>query len=93
MNTLTIEVPGREFARRKKQPNCVEDATTIKKLLTQEDIAVILCRPVRWVRENLLATGIIKSVRLGKSSYRVSPDVFDEWVKLGCPGCESLIEM
>lgn len=57
----------------------------VDRMLTQEDIAIILQRPVRWVRQSLLGAGIIKSARIGHS-FIVKRTVFEAWVDKGCPG-------
>lgn len=46
--------------------------------MTTEDVAVILNRSVRWTRENLLLTGRIRCLRVGRE-LRVKPDDFRAW--------------
>ena len=80
MNELATTVPGRA-ARAVKG---------IEPMLTQEDIAQVIDKPVRWVREHLLVTGVIKAVRFGGASYRVRPEVFRAWLDKGCPGFKQI---
>ena len=74
-NELTTAVPAK-----------ARDVKGFERLLTQEDIALVVDKPVRWVRERLLVTGVIRSVRFGEASYRVRPEVFRAWLDKGCPG-------
>ena len=60
-------------------------------MLTQEDIALIIEKPVRWVREHLLATGVLESALFGGNSYRVTQVVFRKWCERGCPGFKTKI--
>jgi hypothetical protein len=76
MNELATTVPGRA-ARAVKG---------IEPMLTQEDIAQVIDKPVRWVREHLLATGILEAACFGGNSYRVTQATFRKWLDKGCPG-------
>lgn len=59
----------------------------IDQLLTPEDIAVLIKRPVRFVREKLLKPhGVLKSVKFGGNSYRVRPVDFAEFLAKGQTG-------
>ncbi|HQG27840.1 MAG TPA: hypothetical protein PLY73_04735 [Candidatus Ozemobacteraceae bacterium] len=46
--------------------------------LTTNDIAVLINRSVRWTRENLLLTGRIRCLRVGRE-LRVKPEDFRSW--------------
>jgi hypothetical protein len=56
-----------------------------EQFLTPEDIAFLLQRPVRYVREKLLVTRIIRAGKTGGNSWRVDPDEFRKWKAAGCP--------
>ena len=58
----------------------------VEKLLTQEDIAEVLAVNVRFVREQLIQTGLIPSFSLGPRSYRVRPRDLQVYIEKGCPG-------
>ena len=77
-NELSTVVPGAE-----------RKAKGFDRMLTQEDIAFVISRPVRWVREKLLKTGVIKSVRFGGNSYRVTQANFAEFIAHGNTGFRS----
>ena len=76
MNELATPVPGRASKAVKG----------IEPMLTQEDIAMVIDKPVRWVREHLLATGVLDSACFGGNSYRVTQATFRRWLDKGCPG-------
>ena len=60
-----------------------------EQFLTPEDIAVLLQRPVRYVRESLLIPKIIRATKTGGNSCRVHPDDYRRWISSGCPtGCK-----
>lgn len=80
-NELMSVVPGR----------AAKTVKGIEPMLTQEDIAQVIDKPVRWVRENLLATGVLESACFGGNSYRVQPAVFRKWCERGCPGFKSKV--
>ena len=46
--------------------------------LTTNDIAVLINRSVRWTRENLLAPGRIRCLKVGRE-LRVKPEDFRSW--------------
>lgn len=50
-------------------------------LLDVGEVARVLGRPERWVREQLLKTGLLRSVRLGGNSFRVRPCDLSEWIE------------
>lgn len=52
-------------------------------LLDPGQVATVLGRPVRWVREQLLQTGVLRSCRLGGNSYRVAPSELREFIARG----------
>ncbi len=64
----------------------VREVKGFERMLTQEDIAQVLDKPVRWVRERLLVTGVIKAAKFGEASYRIRPEIFRAWLDKGCPG-------
>ncbi len=55
-------------------------------LLTPEDIAQIIQRPVRWVREKLIEPGILKTVSFGGNSKRVRPRDWEAFLEKGQTG-------
>ena len=55
-------------------------------MLTPEDISAIIQRPVRFVREKLLKTGVLRSVKFGASGYRVRPQDFTAMIDRGATG-------
>lgn len=78
-NELSTSVPAK-----------ARDVKGFERMMTQEDISLVVEKPVRWVREHLLVTGVIKSVRFGGASYRVRPEVFRAWLDKGCPGFKKI---
>ncbi len=46
--------------------------------MTTNDIAVLINRSVRWTRENLLATGRIRCLKVGRE-LRVKPEDYRAW--------------
>jgi len=56
-----------------------------EQFLTPEDIAFLLQRPVRYVRESLLIPRIIRATKTGGNSWRVDPDEYRRWKAQGCP--------
>ena len=46
--------------------------------MTTNDIAVLINRSVRWTRENLLATGRIRCLKVGRE-LRVKPEDYRSW--------------
>lgn len=61
MNDLMTKVPA-------KAP---QKAISDDDLMTPEDIAVLIKKPVRYVREQLIQTGRLPAVCFGRNSYRV----------------------
>ena len=55
-------------------------------LLTPEDIAIAIKRPVRWVREHLLKTGKLRCMRFSATCWRVRREDFEALVEKGAPG-------
>ncbi len=49
-------------------------------LLDPGQVATVLGRPVRWVRENLLKSGSLRALRLGGNSWRVRPSELQKWI-------------
>jgi len=63
--------------------------TSIKgceRLLTVKDLSELIGKPTGWIRENLLKPGILKGKKFGGNSWRVSPDVFREFIRKGETG-------
>jgi len=56
-----------------------------EQFLTPEDIAFLLQRPVRYVRETLLKRRVIRATKTGGNSWRVVPADFRGWIEKGCP--------
>ena len=50
----------------------------MKGYMTTNDIAVIINRSVRWTRENLLVTGRIRCLKVGRE-LRVKPEDYRSW--------------
>lgn len=46
--------------------------------MTTNDIAVLINRSVRWTRENLLLTGHIRCLKVGRE-LRVKPEDYRSW--------------
>lgn len=46
--------------------------------MTTNDIAVLINRSVRWTRENLLVTGRIPCLKVGRE-LRVKPEDYRSW--------------
>lgn len=78
MNELSTLVPG-----------AASKVKGIDKMLTQEDVAAIISRPVRWVREQLLSTGVLKSTKFGAREYRIRPIDLTDLVARGNAGFRS----
>lgn len=57
-----------------------------ERLLTLAEVAQVLRRPVRYVREQLVAPGILPAKKLGGNSWRVRPEVFRRWLEAGETG-------
>ena len=55
-------------------------------MLTPEDIAIIIQRPVRWVREKLFQTGVLRSVRFGANEWRTKREWFEAMLEKGATG-------
>ena len=49
-------------------------------LLDAGQVAMVLGRSTRWVRDALLKTGKLKALRLGAYSYRVRPSDLQSWI-------------
>lgn len=58
----------------------------IECLLTPEDIARIVQRPVRWVRDKLLKPGLVKTIPFGGNSQRVRPRDWQAFLERGQTG-------
>lgn len=55
-------------------------------MLTLNEVAQVLRRPVRYVREQLVAPGILPAKKLGGNSWRVRPEAFRRWLEQGETG-------
>ena len=53
----------------------------VEVLMDPGQVAIVLGRPVRWVRESLLKPGLLRSVRLGGNSWRVRPSELARWIE------------
>jgi hypothetical protein len=53
----------------------------VEVLMDPGQVAIVLGRPVRWVRESLLKPGLLRSVRLGGNSFRVRPSELARWIE------------
>ena len=64
-----------------------------ERLLTVRDLSLLLRKPERWVRENIVSTdgkeGYIKGFKLGGNSIRVHPEAYRAYVKKGATGFNS----
>ena len=67
-------------------PVQVQKVRGVERLLTENDIAILIGRPVRWVREKLLKTKILPSVKFGGNSYRVQMRHYVEMLDKGKTG-------
>lgn len=54
--------------------------------LTINDVAIIIQRPVRYVREELVKTGILPAKKMGGNSWRIVPEDFEAWKRSGVTG-------
>lgn len=61
-------------------------ACGVERLLAPEDVAEVIQRPVRYVRERLLNSGELPAVRFGKRGWRVRRADLDEWLKRKAKG-------
>lgn len=64
----------------------METVKGIEAMLTAEEVAALLKRPARFVREKLLKTGVLKGVRLGGNCWRVDPAEYRDFVARGVTG-------
>ena len=51
-----------------------------ERLLTAEEVAALIGKPVRFVREELLKPGILKGKKFGGNSWRVAPRAFRDFI-------------
>jgi hypothetical protein len=56
-------------------------------LLTIDDVASRLKKPARWVREKLVKTGLLKTIKLGGNSDRITLEAYRNFVRAGVTGC------
>jgi len=64
-------------------------ATVIKgceKMLTAKEVSEVLGKPVKWVRDELLCTGILKGIKLGGNSWRVRPSELNRYTGSSATG-------
>lgn len=57
-----------------------------ERMLTLNEVAEVLQRPVRYVREDLVKPGILPAKKLGGNSWRVHPVAFRNWLESGVTG-------
>lgn len=74
-NELTTVVPGP-----------VPVVKSSDRLLNQNDVAILIGRPVRWVREKLFKTGVLRSVRFGANEWRTKREWLDAMIERGATG-------
>ena len=55
----------------------------LDEMLTPEDIAALIKRPKRFVLQRLIKTQVIRSVKFGGNSYRVTTRDFQEFLLKG----------
>lgn len=58
----------------------------IEVMLTLPEVAAVVRRPVRYVRESLVKPGILPAKKLGGNSWRVRPEALREWMESGATG-------
>ena len=58
----------------------------MEELMTLDEVAGTLRKPVRWVRERLIKPRLLRCVRLGGNSVRVEPAALREFVAGGGRG-------
>jgi hypothetical protein len=75
MNELSTLVPGGQAK-----------VKGFDRMLSPADIAIVIGRPVRWVREKLIKTGVIASLKFGGNSVRVRADDFRTYLDKGATG-------
>lgn len=56
------------------------------RLLSPNDIAILIGRPVRWVREKLFKTGVLRSVRFGANGWMTKREWFEAFLEKGATG-------
>jgi len=58
----------------------------VEKLLTMNDVAMLIDRPVRFVREKLIRTGVLPHVMFGGNSVRIRPADYSKMIEKGATG-------
>lgn len=56
------------------------------KLLTLDDVAEIIGKPTRWVRDKLIKTSVLPSVKFGGNSIRIRPADLEKMLARGTTG-------
>ena len=59
-----------------------EDRTIIKgceKMLTPAEVAELIGKPVKFVRERLIKSGALKAKKISSCDYRIRPQDFKKW--------------
>lgn len=51
----------------------------IDNMLTLQDVAALIGKPIRFVRERLVNTGVLKAKRITSRDYRIRPQDFAAW--------------
>ena len=62
----------------------------IERLMTAQEVAEVLRRPLEWVRENLLKTGVLEASKIGGNSWRVKPSVLQKFIDGGFNGFRNI---
>ena len=57
-----------------------------ERLLTAEEVAALIGKPVRFVREELLKPGVLKGKKFGGNSWRIPPRAFRDFIEKGETG-------
>ncbi len=61
----------------------------VDKMLDQNDVAMVIGKPVRWVREHLLKTRLLRAVKMGGNSWRIRPEDLERLIERGNLGFNS----
>ena len=53
----------------------------IEKMLTPQEIAILINRPARFVLRNLIKSGALKAKKITSREYRVRPCDLERWME------------
>ena len=61
----------------------------VDRMLTAAEVAEIIRKPVKFVRDKLLVPGVLKGIKLGGNGWRVRPSDLDRFIDGGATGFRS----